>query len=33
MKHNNATKEQIGRIVIVWTIDLYEEYENSDYND
>ena len=33
MKHNNATKEQIGRIVYGWTIDLYEEYENSDYDD
>ena len=33
MKHNNATKEQIGRIVFGWTIDLYEEYENSDYDD
>ena len=33
MKHNNATKEQIGRIVFQWTIDLYEQCENSDDDD
>ena len=32
MEHNNATKEQLSKIMI-WATELYDEYENSDYDD